>query len=53
MDVVFGHQGIGSRQIKKIVIPGFCALQLVFIVLGLSLEKKEDSRVNVGFEMHF
>lgn len=45
MDVVFGHQGIGSCQIEKIVIPGLCALQLVFRVLGLSLEKHKEERV--------
>ena len=45
MDVVFDHQGIGSCQIEKIVIPGFCALQLVFRVLGLSLERTKEDRV--------
>lgn len=37
VDVVFGHQGISSCQIEKIVIPGLCAFHLVFRVLGLSL----------------
>lgn len=42
MDVVFGHQGVGRSQIQKIVISGLCALELVFIVLGLSLERKTE-----------
>lgn len=41
MDVVFGHQGVGRRQIEQIVVPRFCALELVFRVLGLSLEEKK------------
>lgn len=41
VDVVFGHQGVGRRQIEEIVVPRFCALELVFRVLGLSLEEKE------------
>lgn len=40
MDVVFGHQGIGSCQIEEIVVPGLCAFQLVFRVLCLSLGRK-------------
>lgn len=47
MDIVFGHQGVGGCQIEEIVISCFCALQLVFRVLGLSLEKnkKEESPI--------
>lgn len=41
VDVVFGHQGVGRRQIEQIVVPRFCALELVFRVLGLSLEEKK------------
>lgn len=51
MDVVFDHQGIGSCQIEKIVIPGFCALQLVFRVLGLSLERNKEDRVPLMWDI--
>lgn len=44
MDVVFGHQGIGSCQIEKIVVPGLRALELVFRVLGLSLGRKMERK---------
>lgn len=54
MDVVLGHQGVGSCQIEKIVIASFCAFQLVFRVLGLSLgEKEEESLINSGCKMDF
>lgn len=41
MDVVFGHQSVGSCQVEKIIIASFCAFQFVFKVLGLSLRKEE------------
>lgn len=57
MDVVFGHQGIGSCQIEKIVVPGLRALELVFRVLGLSLGRKMERkshhcRMQNGFLMY-
>ena len=42
MDVVFCYQGIGGSQIKQVIISGFCALQLVFRVLGLSLRRERE-----------
>lgn len=47
MDVVFGHQCIGSCQIEKIVVPGLCAFELVFRVLGLSLGRREKEKVTL------
>lgn len=45
VDVVFGHQGVGRRQIEQIIVPRFCALELVFRVLSLSLEEKRQEKV--------
>lgn len=47
MDVVFGHQGVGRRQIEQIVVPRFCALEFVLRVLGLSLEEKKNDAEKV------
>lgn len=38
MDVILGHHRVGRCQVQQVVVPGFCALQLVLRVLGLSLE---------------
>ena len=46
MDVVFCHQGVGSCQIEEIVVPGFCAFQLVFRVFGLSLGRGRRKQSN-------
>lgn len=40
MDVVLADGGVGGCQVQQIVVPGFCALQLVFRILGLSLKKQ-------------
>lgn len=40
MDVVFADGCVGGCQVQQVVVPGFCTLQLVFRVLGLSLKKQ-------------
>lgn len=47
MNIVLGHQGIGACQIEKIVIPGLCAFQFVFRVLGLSLRRKRKTQSHI------
>lgn len=37
VDIVLGHQSVGGSQIEQIVVAGFCAFELVFRVLCLSL----------------
>lgn len=40
VDVVFADGCVGGCQVQQVVIPGFCTLQLVFRILGLSLKKQ-------------
>lgn len=43
MDVIFCHNCICCCQVQQIVIPGFCAFQLVLRVLGLPLGRRQDT----------
>lgn len=43
MDVIFADSCVGGRQVQQVVIPGFCTLQLVLRILGLSLEKQNGA----------
>lgn len=40
VDVVFTDSCVGGCQVQQVVIPGFCTLQLVFRIFGLSLKKQ-------------
>lgn len=42
VDVVFADSCIAGRQIQQVVIPGLCALQLVFRILCLPLEEEQN-----------
>lgn len=54
MDVVFGHQGVGRRQVEEIVVPRFRALELVLGVLGLSLQETgKSSSTQCGVLMRY
>lgn len=43
MDVIFCHNCICCCQIQQIVIPGFCAFQLILWVLRLPLGRREET----------
>lgn len=43
VDVVFCHDGIRRRQVQQIVVPGFCAFQLILWILGLPLERRDET----------
>lgn len=44
MDVIFCHNCICCGQVQQIVIPGFCAFQLILGILGLSLERRDGTQ---------
>lgn len=48
MDVIFCHNCICCCQVQQIVIPGFCAFQLVLRVLGLPLGRRQDTEQMKG-----
>lgn len=40
MDVVLADGRVGGCQVQQVVVPGFCTLQLVLRILGLSLQQQ-------------
>lgn len=46
VDVIFCHHCIRCCQVQQIVIPGFCAFQLILWVLGLPLRRRKETRVD-------
>lgn len=43
MDVILCHNCICCCQVQQIVIPGFCAFQLILWILGLPLERRDET----------
>lgn len=44
VDIIFCHHCIGCCQVQQIVIPGFCAFQLILWILGLPLRRREENK---------
>lgn len=49
VDVIFCHHRVCRRQVQQVVIPGFCAFQLILWILGLPLERRDETEQTGGW----